>query len=67
MIIPEAKIHANNRHWISRNTLIELLKELPWDAELAMSINGNLVWWTDKCTGHIDFESQSVESIPDRG
>jgi hypothetical protein len=60
----EAKT-LNKRQWIGRNTLIELLKDVPAEAQIAVSRNGNLTFYTDKVSGYIDFTEECVETVPD--
>lgn len=55
-----------DRRWIDRNTLIDLLKQIPVDAVVTISERRNLVFRNDRSTGYIDFEAELVESLPDR-
>ncbi len=51
--------------WIDRDRLIELLREVPFGARLAINSNGNLTFQTDRATGYVDLEDELVETIPD--
>lgn len=59
-------MNVDKHHWIERNVLIELLKQVPIDAQLAVNNRGNLVWHNDKMSGFIDIEDELVETLPDR-
>jgi hypothetical protein len=44
---------------------MELLQEVPQDAVLRTSPNGNLTFMTDTMTGYIDLAEEIVEALPD--